>query len=151
MSHNIKQLKPKKNGRYQQGYINPGSCKKLFPGLVHDHIIYRSSYEKKFIYWCESNPDVKYWGSECMKIPYMYVTDKKQHTYYPDYILEMTNGEKWVIEIKPKNQCTRPLNENGWAWEAYTKNMCKWSAAKQFCEARGFKFKILTEDTISKL
>jgi hypothetical protein len=60
MPHNIKQLKPSANSRYRQGYIDPGSCKKLFPDLVRDSIIYRSSYERKFIYWCENNPNVKY-------------------------------------------------------------------------------------------
>ena len=48
--YNIKNLKPHKNGRYNQEYINQASCKKLFPQLKFDNIIYRSSYEKKFIY-----------------------------------------------------------------------------------------------------
>ena len=60
-----KHLKPKKNGRFQQGYINPNSCKKLFESVKNQPIIYRSSWEKRFIYWCESNKNVKYWGSEC--------------------------------------------------------------------------------------
>ena len=79
----IKQLKPSKKSRYNQGYINPTSCKKLFPTMVKQEIIYRSSYEKKFITWLESNKSVKYWGSECLKIPYLYI-DGKMHNYYPD-------------------------------------------------------------------
>ena len=47
----IKNLKPRRDGRYEQGYINQESCKKLFPQMKFDKIIYRSSYEKKFIYW----------------------------------------------------------------------------------------------------
>ena len=54
---NIKQLKPRRDGRYEQGYINQESCKKLFPSqMKFEKIIYRSSYEKKFIYWLENNP-----------------------------------------------------------------------------------------------
>lgn len=151
MSRDIKQLKPSKNSRYMQGYIDPKSCKKLFPGLIHDKIIYRSSYERKFIYWCERNPKVKYWGSECVSIPYILLTDKTTHTYYPDYILELHNGEKWVVEIKPYSQTQRPMNENGWLWDSYTRNMSKWVAAKKFCDDRGYKFKILTEKTIELL
>ena len=151
MSHNIKSLKPQADGRYKQGYVNPGSCKKLFPGISHQPIIFRSSWERKFIYWCENNPDVRYWGSECMQIPYILATDGSQHTYNPDYVLEMQNGEKVVIEIKPLSQCKKPLNENGWAWDAYIHNMSKWSAAKRFCEDRGIKFKIITEKTLQKL
>ncbi len=148
---NIKELKPQANGRYSQGYIDPTSCKKLFPSLRRDRIIYRSSYEKRFIYYCEHNKSIKYWGSECMTIPYVLLTDGSQHTYNPDFVVEMTDGTKCIIEIKPKSQCFRPINESGWLWNAYVHNVSKWNAAKQFCESRGLVFKILTEDTISKL
>lgn len=147
---NIKQLKPKCNSRYKQGYINPLSCKKLFPQLKHDRIIYRSSYERKFILWLEQNKHVKYWGSECFKIPYM-MPDGKSHSYYPDYFVEMENGEKWVVEIKPYNQTQKPINENCWAAKEYIKNICKWKEAKQFCVNKGYKFYIFTERTIEKL
>ena len=147
---NIKQLKPRKNSRYSQGYIDPNSCKKLFPQLSHTRIIYRSSYEKKFIIWLEQNNMVKYWGSECFKIPYM-MPDGSQHSYYPDYFVELVNGEKWVVEIKPYNQTQKPVNENCWVAKEYVKNMCKWKEAKQFCGNKGFKFHIFTEKTIEKL
>ena len=64
MSHDIKQLKPQVDGRYYQGHINPASCKKLFPSQSNQPIIFRSSYERSFINWLESNPNVKAWGSE---------------------------------------------------------------------------------------
>lgn len=134
-----------------QGYINPNSCKKLFPSLSREAIIYRSSYEYKFILWLERNVDVKYWGSECVHIPYYSVLDKKTHTYYPDYFVEMVDGSKVVVEIKPKNQTKKPLNENCWANKEYIRNMCKWKSAKNFCERHGYKFKILTEETINQL
>lgn len=151
MHHNIKDLKPSANSRYKQGYIDPGSCKKLFPGLCHECIITRSSWERKFIYWCESNPNVKRWGSECITIPYILATDGSNHNYHPDFVVEMANGETWVVEIKPQSQCKRPLKEDGWLWNAYTHNMSKWVAAKKFCEDRGLKFKIFTEQTIAQL
>ena len=146
----IKQLKPSKKSRYNQGYINPTSCKKLFPTMTRQEIIYRSSYEKKFITWLESNKSVKYWGSECLKIPYLYI-DGKTHNYYPDYFIEMVDGSCIVVEIKPHNQTIKPINENCWAYKEYTKNMCKWRATKEFCDAKGYQFKILTEKSISKL
>lgn len=146
----IKQLKPSKKSRYNQGYINPTSCKKLFPTMTKQEIIYRSSYEKKFITWLESNKSVKYWGSECLKIPYLYI-DGKMHNYYPDYFIEMVDGSCIVVEIKPHNQTIKPINENCWVYKEYTKNMCKWRATKEFCDAKGYQFKILTEKSISKL
>lgn len=148
--HNIKELKPQTYSRYQQGYIKASACKKLFPSLRHQPIIFRSSYERKFVYWLESNKNVRYWGSECVAIPYIYI-DQQQHTYYPDYFVEMNSGEKILVEIKPKNQTTKPLTESGYAYDTWIKNMCKWKAAKKFCDDRSIKFQIITEDTISKL
>lgn len=151
MANNIKHLKPIKNGRYQQGYVDSNSCKKLFPQMKHDKIIYRSSYEKKFISWLENSPSVKYWGSECIKIPYFYIGDQKTHTYYPDYFIEMTDGRCVVVEIKPSAQTKRPVNENTWVGREYIKNMCKWKATKEFCVKKGYEFKILTERTINNI
>lgn len=146
----IKNLKPKINGRYKQGYIDPLSCKKIFPQLKHDRIIYRSSYEKQFIIWLEGNKNIKYWGSECIKIPYL-MADGSVHNYYPDYFVETIDNDHWVVEIKPYNQTQKPLNENCWAAKEYMKNICKWKATKEFCESKGYKFKIFTERTIDKL
>jgi hypothetical protein len=147
----IKNLKPSKNSRYKQGYVNSQSCKKLFPSISHESIIYRSSYELKFIQWLESNKSVKYWGSECLQIPYYSGLDGKMHTYNPDYVVEMTNGDVMVVEIKPYNQTVKPINENCWAYKEYIKNRYKWKAAKEMCDSKGYKFKILTEKTINQL
>ena len=148
--HDIKNLKPQAHGRHQQGYLDPQSCKKLFPGISNDLITFRSSWEKKYAYYCENNKHITHWGSECIKIPYI-LYDGTQHTYYPDFVVEMDNGEIVVVEIKPLSECQKPVNQNGYLWNAYTKNMCKWVAAKKFCEDRGMKFVVLTEQTISKL
>ena len=145
-----KQLKPQKNSRYKQGYIDPRSCKKLLPGVAHEKIIYRSSYELKFILWLESNSKIKQWASECICIPYMFV-DGTTHRYYPDYFVEFVDGTKMVVEIKPYNQTKKPINENCWAAKEYVKNKCKWVAAMEFCKKKGYIFKILTEKTINQL
>ena len=42
---NIKQLKPKQNSRYKQGYIDPRTCKKLFEQMSAD-----CGYKKQFLY-----------------------------------------------------------------------------------------------------
>ena len=85
-----------------------------------------------------------------MKIPYI-MPDGSHHNYYPDYFVETSNGECWVVEIKPYNQTQRPVNENAWGYKEYIKNMCKWKETKSFCEAKGYKFKIFTERTINQL
>lgn len=147
----VKKVKPN-NNRYQQGYVNPKACKKLFPSLHNDLIIYRSSYEKRFIHWLESSDKVKYWGSECFHIPYISRIDGLTHKYYPDYFVEMVDGSKLVIEIKPYEQTHKPVNEsNGWARREWIKNVSKWTAAQEFCKKNGLQFKILTEKTINRL
>lgn len=147
---NIKQLKPQQKGRYKQGYIDPKSCKKLISGTSNEPIIYRSSYELKFITWLEGSDKVKQWASECICIPYMFV-DGTTHRYYPDYFVEMVDGTRLVVEIKPYNQTQKPINENCWAAKEYAKNRCKWAAAMEFCKLKGYKFQVLTEKTINQL
>lgn len=147
----IKNIKPSLNSRYQQGYVNTSACTKLFPSCKQERIIYRSSYEKKFIIWAENNPDVVHWGSECVEIPYFSRVDNKTHRYYPDFLLEFTDGTLMLVEIKPKNQTVKPVNESSYAAREYIRNKCKWAAALEWCRARGIKFKILTEKTIENM
>lgn len=147
---NIKNLKPKANSRYKQGYVNSMKCKKLFDGLEHEKIIFRSSWEKTFIGWCEKNDKVYKWGSEPGYIEY-YMPDGSKHHYYPDFQVVFTNGDKWLVEIKPYSQTQRPLYENSEEMKTYIKNRCKWAAAKKLCDTKGWKFIILTEKTINRL
>ncbi len=146
----IKDLKPSKKSRYKQGYINPKSCKKLFESQENEKIIYRSSYEKRFIMWLEKSPKVKHWGSECVSVDYT-GADGKKHEYWPDYMVEFDDGSKCLIEIKPYSQTVEPDPRCEYAYEAFKKNFLKWMAAKEFCEHNGMSFKILTEHTINRL
>lgn len=148
---NIKQLGPKKDSRYNQGSINPKSCKKLFESTRNEPIIYRSSWEKKFIYWCESSPNVEKWGSECISIRYYNPLDEKEHNYYPDFVVKLKSGETLIVEIKPYNQTIKPCAENSWAMKTYIRNASKWHALEAICKQKGYKFCILTEKTINKL
>lgn len=146
----IKELKPNKNGRYEQGLIKNTACKKIFPSLKNQPIIFRSSWERKLVSWFESNKDVKYWGSECVSIPYTYI-DNQTHHYFPDFFVQMVDGSCIMIEVKPKNQTVKPLVESSYAHDTWVKNLCKWKAAKKFCQDRNIKFQILTENTIARL
>ena len=153
MSHDVKRIRPSKHSRFKQSYINPLSCKKLFESQKGLPIRCMSSYEKKFIQWLETNRKVIKWGSECIKIPYINQGDGTHHLYYPDFVVEMENG-LFLIEIKPYNQTQEPnpnLPKDSYAWKEYIRNISKWEAAKQFCERNGMHFKIITENTISKM
>lgn len=141
-------LRPSKKSRYSQGYVDPRTCHKLINNDTP--VVYRSSYERKFIIWCETCSSVLRWGSECVCIPYI-LPDGSRHKYYPDYYVELSDGSKYIIEIKPSNQTKPPINENAWANREWVKNSCKWRAAQEYCSAKGFEFKIITEHTIKQL
>jgi nitrogen fixation protein len=100
-------------------------------------IKYRSSWELKFLQWCDQNPNIIKVISEGIKIPYKDV-DGKIKNYYPDFVILYKN-DKLLIEIKPENQT---LNET---------NQRKFAAAKEFANQKGLKFLILTEKELQNL
>ena len=153
-NRNIKQLKPSKNSPFKQGYINPKTCKKVFESQKNKPIIFRSSYERKFVWWCETSDLVKRWASEPFSINYYNPLDKKTHNYWPDYLVEFNDGTIMVVEVKPWCQTQKPdalYGPGDRVFDDYVKNMQKWKAAREFCEARNMQFKVITERTISKL
>ncbi len=150
---NIKNNKPKKNSGYSQGYFPLNECKK-YKG--RGPIIYRSSWERKFCKYCEANPEVIRWSSEPVKIKYINSLDGKEHTYFPDYYMQLNGGAEYIIEVKPKAQLQKPIapkrktakgvKNYKYAYEMYVTNMCKIKYAEEYCNKRGWKFKIVTED-----
>lgn len=142
----IKHMKPKKNGFYKQGVVDPKCCKKYADSCKSDPIIYRSGLELQFIQYCENNSNIVKWASEPIKIPYYSRLDKKECNYYPDYILENKKGNKVIVEVKPYNQTLKPdLTDTIWLKEQWVKNIDKWTAAKKFAEEHDMKFIIVTE------
>lgn len=114
------------------------------------NIIYRSSYELKFMNWCDKNTEVLEWGSEEIAIPYRSPLDKKVHRYFPDFYLKVGN-KRYLVEVKPhrftkepvipKRKTKRFLNEV----MQYGVNLAKWESAKEFCLDRGWEFMLITE------
>ena len=135
-------------GRYKP--INPSKYKGN-----PTNIIYRSSWELKFMRFCDLRDDIIEWQSEEIIIPYRHPLDGKIHRYYPDFRVKVKNKtnkiENWIIEIKPykftkepipqKRKTRKYINEV----KNYAINSYKWDAAKYFCKKRDWKFKILTE------
>ncbi len=140
--------------RYHQGKFHPQNPEK-YKG-DHKNIIYRSSWELKFMRYCDRNENILEWGSEEFYIPYYDPTTRKVRKYFPDFIMKVkeNNGsiKKYIIEIKPKNQTIPPIKtpkkrNKTFITEAltYEKNIAKWKAAKEFCDDRMIEFKIITE------
>lgn len=142
----IKHMKPRKNGFFKQGIVDPKSCHKYADSCKSDPIIYRSGLELQFIQYCENNSNIVKWASEPIKIPYYSRLDQKECNYYPDYILENKKGNKVIVEVKPYNQTLKPdLTDNAWLKEQWIKNIDKWTAAKKFADEHDMKFIIVTE------
>ena len=155
----IKNLKPTKNSGFNQGYYKPENPEKY---VGPTPVIYRSSWEHKFMIWCDRNETVEKWSSEPVEVSYWYRKDSKAHKYYPDfYFKQKTQGgnfKEYLVEIKPKAQIQPPkmpttrskkaIESYKFLAEQYVKNMDKYNAAKSYAEQRGWNFIILTEDTI---
>ncbi len=122
-------------------------------------IICRSNWERKFCKYLDKNQNVIRWSSEELKIPYISTIDKQIHHYYPDFLFEVLKEnnsiETFVVEIKPKKQTIKPIpkkNKKTYLNECltYEINTCKWKAANELCTKNGWKFKILTEESLFK-
>ena len=119
-------------------------------------IYYRSLWERRFMVYCDNNPNIIEWGSEEIIIPYRSPVDKKVHRYFPDFYIKYVDRSKttrrMVIEVKPARQCKEPKTNptkktKTWMNEVYTwgVNQAKWKAAQDFCDDRLWEFKIFTE------
>ena len=139
-----------------KGKFKPNHPKKYIGNPTK--IIYRSLWERRFMVFCDQNNSILNWGSEEVVVPYRSPVDGRMHNYYVDFIVKLKNKQGMIetvlIEVKPKKQCKPPevpkrrtrkfLNEV----KTWGVNSAKWNAAKEFSEIRGWKFKILTEDTL---
>ena len=124
----------------------------------YKNIIYRSLWERKFMYWCDHNQNILKWSSEEIHIPYISPIDNRVHRYYPDFFIKYKdvdgNIKESLIEIKPKRQVNGPKigkkisQKQLYEMKEYAKNQAKWKAAEEFCLDRRWQFRILTEDNL---
>lgn len=115
-------------------------------------IRYLSSWELKFMYFCDSNPYILNWASEEIRIKYFHPLKQKVCDYIPDFFVKYKNsaGEmiSEIIEIKPKKEVSRTKKSTMYDKVSIAVNEQKWAAAKSFCDRAGITFKILTEDNL---
>ena len=138
-------------GKYRP--INPQKYK----GDV-TNIIYRSSWERKFLQYCDMNENILEYSSEEIALPYRSPIDNKIHRYFPDFYIKVKESsgqiKKYIIEIKPKKQTIEPevkkRKTKSYIYEVYeyAKNQAKWKAAEEFCKDRLWEFKVLTEEDL---
>lgn len=121
-----------------------------------NNIIWRSTWELKFLRWLDGTPSVLKYNSEEVVIPYISPIDGRPHRYFVDFWFTAKDKDtgklkKHLVEVKPDYQ-TRPpkvqqrvtpkyLNEV----KTWGVNEAKWNAAKAFCDDKGWQFHIITE------
>ena len=124
------------------------------------NIIYRSLLERRFMVFCDRNPNILKWASEEMAIPYISPMDNRVHRYYVDFIIEVKEKEEkiktYLVEIKPHRQCTEPKATKSKSRRTFLKeiatwsiNTSKWKAATEFASKHNWEFKLITEKNLT--
>jgi hypothetical protein len=119
-------------------------------------IIYRSLWELRVMKYLDENVNVIEWRSEEIAIPYVSPVDNRYHRYFPDFIVKVRRPDgstkTMMLEVKPKAQTKEPTKKKK-VTRAYINevttwgvNQAKWAAAQDFCEDRGWEFRLITED-----
>jgi len=142
--------------KFLQGKYKPQNPQKYKGDPTN--IIYRSSWERKFLVYCDNNKNIIEYSSEEIALPYRSPLDNRVHRYFPDFYIKVkeSNGQikKYLVEIKPKKQTVEPQikqrRTKQYIYEVteWAKNQAKWKAAREFCEDRQWEFKVITEDEL---
>ena len=124
----------------------------------YNDVVYRSSWELKFMKWCDTNPSVVEWGSETVIIPYISPVDLKMHRYFVDFYIKVKTKTdstvRYLVEIKPERFTKPPVKPQKQTKKFLTEvfqygvNQAKWKSANEFCEKKGMKFIVLTENDL---
>ena len=114
---------------------------------------YRSSWEWKFMRFCDTDPRILKWASEAISIPYRDPFTGRQTVYVPDFFIQYADvqGKMQVelIEIKPQNQTLlEKVGKNRNNQLQWAKNQAKWRAASAWCSKQGIKFRVLNEQDL---
>lgn len=143
----------KKESHYKQGFFRPTNPKKYIGDPTN--IVYRSGWEKRVMEWADTNLNVIRWASEEVVIPYVSPIDNRPHRYYVDFYVEAVgrDGEtrKMLLEVKPDAQTQEPKRQQRKTKRYITEvmtwgvNQAKWKAAEEYCEEKGWEFRLITE------
>lgn len=145
--------------KYRQGIYKPKHPEKYRGDPTN--IIYRSSWELKVMTRFDHDPNVLEWSSEEVVVPYISPVDGKMHRYFLDFFARVKTKDgnivEYLIEVKPKDQLKPPEPRSSGLTKRYLQevfrygvNEAKWLAATTFAKKKGWEFKILTEDNLSK-
>ena len=151
---------------YKQGYWKPTNKEKV---LNESLPFYRSKLEADFMRLLDRSPKIKKWGSEVYWISYKKIQKDgsvKNARYFVDFMIETSNGEIILAEIKPAKQIknvqilteTKTLPKSSrektstWNYKMHETlmNIQKWKTAKEHCVKKGWKFQVWSEKDLKE-
>jgi hypothetical protein len=113
---------------------------------------FRSSWELAFMRMCDNHPNILKWANESIAIPYLNPFTGRHANYIPDFMIQYRDkdGREHVelIEIKPSSQTTLEAARGKREQAQAMLNAAKWTAAQEWCQRKGIRFKILNEEHI---
>jgi hypothetical protein len=134
---------------YHQGTYEPKNREKYIGKYP---LYYRSSWELTYFQVLDSNPAVIQWASESIKIPYLHPFTGKYANYIPDLLIIYLNKDLQqiaeLIEIKPLRETLQEYAKTKNDLINLTINKVKWQAAQEFCQMKGLKFRVMTEEQL---
>lgn len=115
-------------------------------------IVLRSKWEVAYASALDSSSLVLRWMSEPrnLNISYLSPLDKKVHQYWPDFLVQYTDGSLELIEIKPLKEALAEKAMGTYDKLMLIKNIAKWQAAERFAKAIGARFRVVTEQQLFK-
>lgn len=137
--------------KYHQSLFVPKYPEKYI-GRV-DRIFARSGWERQIFKALDENPNVLKWASEELFVWYKDPVSNTRKRYYPDVLVKTSsdNGSEqtFLLEIKPAKETRPPKNKRSkYAILTFMKNKAKWEAAESYAKAKGWQFKLVTEEVV---
>jgi hypothetical protein len=121
-------------------------------------IRYLSSYELQTFKYLDRTPSIIKWSAEQVIVPYYNPLKQRQARYIVDLYIKYRNkyGEiiEELVEVKSSHETIPPTKgkKKKSTYETqmatWITNQAKWTAAQQYANERGWRFRILTENSI---
>jgi hypothetical protein len=126
----------------------------------------KSRLERMLCTYLDTEPKVNSWSYESVQITYISPLDGAEHRYYPDFLCVITppgdSSQPYtaLIEVKPNDHIPSPKNfgkansrkdpsAKAIVLKELINNQAKFAAAKLYCDARAWKFILMTESVLN--
>ena len=108
-------------------------------GTMPDSNRYESSVEGEFMVLVRNDPDFLSFNAQPVVVPMTKPDGRPARAYRPDGLVQWKSGKTpWLVEIKCRKDCSGQ-------WRVLRR---KFRAASDFAVARGWEFKVFSEDRI---